>query len=355
MQLARRSDPIDHVVRTGPRKFLVGGVAVLGAGLIATNPVTSVVAEIQQRAVQLTSGIGGVLGDYEDVISQAVANLQTLGGEAEVAIPDLFGAIGADLSGYGDLISTGLSGTQTALQDALYGGFYGNDDGYVFGLIGGSLTDPNNGITETGSTLQEILTALEQGNLYNAFSYYDTWSLESLQHITKPLLSPFLSTAHGAATPTPTIEGELLQTFTNVVERLLTYSDLQSLVKALLSPELGVTFGLLGDLGKIGGDVSSGNIAGALADVLNVPADLTGDLLNGYVNPDTALNPSGEAFTGLLNSGSLLELLLVTWPTDLANALALPTTPEVAAAVDPGVLVDAVPLVDLVTAALTSF
>jgi hypothetical protein len=39
---------------------------------------------------------------------------------------------------------------------------------------------------------------------------------------------------------------------------------------------------------------------------------------------DAALSPSavtGEDFTGLLNSGSILEELLVTWPEQLATAL----------------------------------
>jgi hypothetical protein len=39
---------------------------------------------------------------------------------------------------------------------------------------------------------------------------------------------------------------------------------------------------------------------------------------NGWTDPYTG---TGEAFTGLLNSGSLLEELLATWPEQLATAL----------------------------------
>lgn len=337
MQLSPRSDSTGELWRASPRKLLLAGAAIVGAGLIAANPVapslvaTNTLAEAQHRAVQLTSGIGDVLDDYDDVASQAVINLQALSGGAEVAIPGLAQQIGANLSGYGGLLSTALSGAQTGLQNAFYGGWYGGDDGFVFGLFGGSVTHA--GVTESGSTLQQVLSALSQGNLFGAFGYYDEWALEALDHTMKPLLSPFLSTAKAGAPPTPTIPGQMLQTLTNVTESFLTYSNLKSLSDALLSPEIGVTFGLLADLGKIGDDLSSANLGAALTDVLKVPADLAGDLLNGYVYPSALYNPTGEAFTGLLNNGSLLQQLLVTWPTQLAHALGESTTPGAAAAI----------------------
>jgi hypothetical protein len=147
---------------------------------VATNAPHNVAAEIQQPAVRLTSGVGDVLGAYEGVISQAGANLQTLGSEAGTALPGLVRAIGANLSGYADLINTGLTGAGTGVQNAVYGGWYGGDDGYVFGLFGGTVT--HNGITESGSTLQEIFGALQQGNVFNAFSYYEEWTLEAIDH-----------------------------------------------------------------------------------------------------------------------------------------------------------------------------
>lgn len=335
MQLSPRPYSTAELLRAGPRKLFLAGSAMVAASLIAANPVapsivaTHTLTQAQHRAVQLTSGLGDVLGDYEDVASQAVINLQTLGGGAEVAIPGLLAQTGTNLSGYGGLLSAALSGAQTGLQNAIYGGWYGGDDGFVFGLFGGSVTHA--GVTESGSTLQQILAALGQGDLFGAFGYYDEWALEALDHTMKPLLSPFLSTAKAGAPPTPTIPGQMLQTLTNVTETFMTYPNLKSLSDALLSPEIGVTFGLLADLGKIGGDVSSANFGAALTDVLKVPADLAGDLLNGYVYPSALYNPTGEPFTGLLNNGSLLQQLLVTWPTQLTHALSEPTTPGAAA------------------------
>ncbi len=45
---------------------------------------------------------------------------------------------------------------------------------------------------------------------------------------------------------------------------------------------------------------------------------MTGDLLKGWTDPYTG---TGEAFTGLLNAGSLLDELLVTWPEQFVTAL----------------------------------
>jgi hypothetical protein len=313
-------------------KFLIAGVAAAGAAAIAVNPLAptvsadvphNVAADVQHPAVRLTSAIGDVLGAYEGVISQANANLQTLGGEAGDAIPGLVRAIGANLSGYADLINTGLTGAGTGVHNALYGGWYGGDDGYVFGLFGGSVT--HLGVTQSGSTLQEIFGALQQGNIFNAFSYYEEWTLEAIDHTLKPLLSPILNTAKAGATPTATIPGEILQTLTNVANLIFTYGNLKSVGDAMLSPALSVTFGLVDDLTKIGADVSSANIGAALTDVLKAPADLAGDLLNGYVYQGT-YNPTGVPFTGLLNSGSLLQSVLQTWPNLLAKALGATTT-----------------------------
>lgn len=317
---------------TRVNKFLIAGVTVVGAAVIAVNPAMSNIATDAQngaaaaeyRAVKLASDVTDVLGDYESVVSQAGANLQTLGSEASVAIPALLQTVGSNLSEYGGLIGTALQSTATALfQDALYGGgWYGGDDGYVFALFGGNVTSKA-GVTEYGSTLQEVFNSLAKGNVFNAFSYIEEWALEALQHVTKPLLAPFLNTAKAGATATETIPGDILQTLTNLTNQIFTYSNLQSVVKAFLSPVISVAYGALGSLSNIATAVSKANIGAAVADVLKLPADLTGDLLNGYVYPSAVYNPTGAAFTGLLNSGSLLQDLLVTWPNQLAKALGI--------------------------------
>ena len=309
MQLAQTADSIDRANR-----LLIAGIALAGAGLIVVSPVAPTQPNVQHRAVQLTAGEQ----DLTQVLATAQDNLTTLESEAATANSDLSSAISTELSGFETQISTALTGAETGLQNSIDGGWFGDDDGFVFGLFGGSVTDPDTGVTETGSTLQEITTALDQGNLLNAFSYFDTWSLETVDHTLFPLLSPLVTEFNDdTGVTTLSIPGQLLQTFTNEYTSFVSYSDLKALLNAVSSPELSVAFGLSADLDGIATDVSSGNIDQALTDIGNLPSDLTGDLLNGWTDPVAG----SEAFTGLLNGGSLLEELLVTLPEQFVTAL----------------------------------
>jgi hypothetical protein len=309
VQLAQTADSINRANR-----LLIAGIALAGAGLIVVNPVAPTLPNVQHRAVQLTAGEQ----DLTQVLATAQDNLTTLESEAATANSDLSSAISTELSGFETQISTALTGAETGLQNSIDGGWFGDDDGFVFGLFGGSVTDPDTGVTETGSTLQEITTALDQGNLLNAFSYFDTWSLETVDHTLFPLLSPLVTEFNDdTGVTTLSIPDQLLQTFTNEYTSFVSYSDLKALLNAVSSPELSVAFGLSADLDGIATDVSSGNIDQALTDIGNLPSDLTGDLLNGWTDPVAG----SEAFTGLLNGGSLLEELLVTLPEQFVTAL----------------------------------
>jgi hypothetical protein len=332
VQLAVGSDLSGQVMREGSRKFMAAGVAVVGACLIAANPLAPnvaadiehrVAADVQHRAVQLTSGGSDVVGGYEDLFNTTANNLQTLVGQAGVAYPTLLKQIGTNLQGTGNLIGTALQGAQTGMSNSIYGGWYGGDDGYVFGLLGGTVTHA--GVTKSGSTLQEILGSLSQGNAFNAFGYFDEWALETVDHTSKPLLSPFLNEAKTGMPPTTTLFNSFGQATQNVFNTLLTYANLKNVANGLLSPPLSVIFGLLFDGGKIGGDLAALNFGGALADMAKAPADIAGDLINGFVYPGQ-FNPTGAPFAGLINNGSLLQQLLVTWPEQLAQALGAPTS-----------------------------
>jgi hypothetical protein len=317
VQLAQTADSDDRA------RLVFAGIALVGAALIVLDPLAPTLPDVQHREVQLTAGEE----DWSQVLTATEDNLTTLEGEAATANSDLSSAIGTELSGFETQISSAFTGVESGLQNSISGGWYGSDDGYVFGLFPGSVTGPDG--VETGSTLQEISTALSQGDALSAFSYFDTWSLETADHTLKPLLGPLLDETSKGVT-TLGIPAELSQTFTNVLEEFGNYNEVKALSDALLAPELSVAFGLSNDLDGIAADLSSGDYTLALTDFSNLPSDLTGDLLNGWTDPYTG---TGEAFTGLLNSGSLLEELLVTWPTQLATALGESTAPEGAAAV----------------------
>jgi hypothetical protein len=288
-------------------RLTIAGVALVGASLIAVNPGTPTLPEVQHRAVQLTAGEE----DWSQVVAQAEANVQTLETEAATANSDVASAFSALSTEFSGQIRTAVTGTETGIQNALDGGWYGSDDGYVFGLFGGSVSGPDG--LETGSTLTEISTALQAGDTLSAFSYADAFFLETLDHTLKPLLSPLLDETSKGAT-TLSIPVELSQLQTSLLETFGNYNELKAFGDATLAPVLSVGFGLSQDLEGISTDLSSADYTQALADLNNVPSDLTGDLINGYPT-------ATDAFTGLLNSGSILQELLVTWPEQLATAL----------------------------------
>lgn len=301
----------------GLTPLLMAGIALAGAASAVSVPSGSPQGGLASHLVRLTSVLDEVSADYQGVFATAEANVQQLSSEAQTASSALNQALSSTFSGYDTAISHALSGAELGLQNSIDGGWYGRDDGYVFGLFGGSVT--HDGVTEQGSTLNEIFTALEHGNLFGAYSYFDTWSLETMDHTLKALVNPVLSVAsHGVTTPS--VVGEELQTLTNVYNELFSYTNLKELGDALLSPEIGALFGFTGDLDNIATALSTGNFELVGVDVLKMPADVLNDLLNGY----TEVNPhdgSDTPFTGLLNNGSLLDDLLVTWPHELTMAL----------------------------------
>jgi hypothetical protein len=306
-----------HLVPVSPthkNRLLIAGLAAVGASLIALNPMSHELPgapPVQHRAVQLMSGEL----DWSQVLTESQDNLAALESEASTASTELSTAETALSTEFSNQISTAFTGFETGLQNSIDGGWYGSDDGYVFGLFGGTVTDPTTGVSETGSTLTEISQALSAGNEEQAFSYFDTWSLETLDHSLKPLLSPLLDETSKGVT-TLSIPTELSQIQTSLLETFGTYTELKALGDATLAPELSLGFGLSQDIDGIATDFSSGDYTLGLSDLQNLSSDLTGDLLNGWDGSE-----SGEAFTGLLNTGSILQELLVTWPEQLAAAL----------------------------------
>jgi len=297
------------------RWLMIATVAVVGAAsLIAVNPEAPTLPEVQHRAVQLTAGEL----DWSQVVAESETNLQTIEGEAATANSDLSSAFSTEFGGFETQVASDFADFETGVQQAISGGWYGDDDGYVFGLFQGSLDGPN-GI-ETGSTLQEISTALDQGNLFNAFSYFDTFSLEAFDHIVQPIIEPFLTDTSDSGVTSLPIPGELLQLATNVYDQFFSYDNVVVLGNALLAPELSAVFALTGDLDTIGTEFSSGDYTQGLSDLSNLSSDVTGALLNGFtqVNP---VDGDSEPFTGLLNTGSVLYELLVDGSTQLATAL----------------------------------
>ena len=145
-----------------------------------------------------------------------------------------------------------LTGFDTGINNALFGGWYGGDDGYVFGLFGGEpvLGGPTPGIT--GSLLATLSNdfaniSTNPNGSEQLFSDFNNYSLELLDHTLKPLLAPLLDETTKGAT-TLSIPVELSQIQTNLLMAFADYNELKGVSETLLSPEISGVFALTSDL-----------------------------------------------------------------------------------------------------------
>jgi len=302
-------------------RLMIAGAAVAGASLFAMNAPTPAGPQVQHRDVQLTAGEL----DWATVISDTEANLADLQTEAAKGSTDLSTALGNVSEHFGTQITDALTGFETGIQNSQYGGWYGSDDGYVFGLFGGEpvLGGPTPGIT--GSLIEKLSNDLSTistnpNGSEQLFSDFNNYSLELLDHTLKPLLAPLLDETSGGAT-TYSIPVELSQIQTNLLEAFGNYNELKGLAETVLSPEISGMFALSADLDTISAAFTAGDSTTALSDLNNLPSDVLNAIVNGY---DAGINPVNgveNLFPGLLNAGSFLDELYGTWTEQFVTAL----------------------------------
>jgi hypothetical protein len=309
VQLAFPSDP-----RAAASRLMIAGVAAAGAGLFALGAPTTAGPQIQHRAVKLASGEV----DWTTFLSNVDANLASIQTEATTSSTELSTALGNVSTNIGGDFSTALAGFETGIENSLYGGWYGSDDGYVFGLFGGSVTGPDG--TETGSLLGSLSTDLQAGNTLQAYSDFNSWSLETLDHTMKPLLSTLLDETSKGAT-TLSIPVELSQIQTNLLEAFGNYNELKDLAETVLSPEISGLFALSGDVQNISTELGAGDTTQGLSDLNNLSSDVINAIVNGYDAGTNPFNGAAELFPGLINAGSFLDELYTTWTEQFITAL----------------------------------
>jgi hypothetical protein len=298
-------------------RLMIAGVAAAGATLFAMNSPTPVGPQVQHRDVQLTAGEL----DWATVISDAQANLADLQTEAAKGSTDLSTALGNVSDHFGTQISGALTGFESGIQNAFDGGWYGGDDGYVFGLFGGTVTNPATGISETNSLIGLLSADFQAGHAEQAYSDFNAYTLEVTDHTLRPLLSPLVDETDDSGVTTNSIPVELSQIQTNVLQTFGDYSELKEALQSVLSPEITAQLVLTQDLDTIGADFTAGDTTQGMSDLNNLSSDVFGALLNGA---DVGTNPVDglpQFFSGLLSDGSLLQNLVLTWPEQFVTAL----------------------------------
>jgi hypothetical protein len=349
-----RPSSVTRVTRLRP--YLTAGVAVACAGLIAANPTTPTLPDIQARAVQLTSSITTDIADFGSAL---VPVLDTLGGDTlssgtldslngildggllgglfnGLNLSDLSGVLsGLDLANlpspitaYLDLFNDTFTNLGTIFNDVLSDPFpvlqqilanqVGFADTISTGLqsIGSALST---GLGELPAQLQTLFGDLASGNITGAASVLNDDILLNL------LVAPGINLISSGILNIP---GEIAQNFANVITQTIPDALLEPVLLGPLSA-LETTITQAGASGQAIVDaIGSGNLLTAFGDFVAAPAQIA----------DTFLNDGA----GLLTFNNLVDGLLVSIPQAIAQALGAPAAdvagslvPSLAGALDP--------------------
>lgn len=298
-------------------KFLMGSVAVLGAGAIAVNPVATspTLLEAQHRAVQLVADVTGSPAEvYEGIFTDTVSNLTALG-ENWMANPfPLLSQIAANQTGYADQIGTAIQSIPTVLQN-----WYENGKGE----------------SKPGAEyLANAQAAIEAGDFNTAYDNINRFMLFGMQNLAAPLSSIFLSsTNRQTGEYTAGIPEQMAQNFADAVAVVFSSSTmLTGAFQSVFAPLSGAAWEAARVNEAISQAVSTGDTETALNVLVNAPGVVLNAVVNGfdYQDGDTTAPWAGLLTgcigkTGRCGSGAL-EQLLITIPTKIATAIANPTT-----------------------------
>ncbi|ANW66988.1 hypothetical protein BCA37_28505 [Mycobacterium sp. djl-10] len=294
------------------RTYLATGVAVVGASALAVCPLSPVntagadltvpgitaPAAISTAAVDLTS-LANPIQLWAQVLTQAVENA---------------GALGRDwLSDPAPVLRqllTNQIGYLESLADA--------GRGVVNGL--GQYFDPANPFGATAE-IQRAMQQFSEGDIFGGVSTL-TGALITGTIIVGVGLPLFESGVLD-------IPAKMAQNAADVIASAFSLTTALPLLAGVLGPIINPINALGSTAQDVVDSLGAGDVIGALTAVVNIPAVLTGALLNGFEAADGTLLP------GLLSvdsfSGGLVQGLLLTIPRAIADALGANTSARTAA------------------------
>ncbi|ORA74880.1 hypothetical protein BST25_07055 [Mycobacterium heidelbergense] len=297
------------------RSCLAAGVALVGASLIAVNPVApTIAADIQEHAVRLTSTIADDLGDLTASAATVAGSLDFDGLAGAAAAASVPGPIGEWVNVFTQAVSNlqQLGGEITADPFPILAQVLHNQLGFA-NTLGSNLQAMGAGLQplltqQLPKNLQTLFSSIAAGHISTGVGTFNTDLLLGLLPIATPLENILA------------IPGEMAQNLANVLTQQLPNVGL-TLMLLPLAASLGTSQAVADGLQSVVDAWGAGQPLQALVDVVNLPAIATGAFVNGYNST------VGIGFSGLLGSSGVFDELLVNIPQSIATTLANGATP----------------------------
>ncbi|MEY8014984.1 hypothetical protein [Mycobacterium servetii] len=293
---------------TRMRPYLAAGVAMMGASLIAVNPLTpTIVNDIQERAVRLTDSVVADVGDFAANVGTALPGSLDMSGLASAAasIPPAVNPIVEWLNVFETAGSNLQSIADTWLADPfpVLAQVASNQIGFA-DTLGSNLQTLGNGVydllTQTlPPQINTLIDGIQAGDIASSVSTFNSnLTLDLL-----PLATPLVNIAD--------IPGEMLTNLSTTVSQNLSNTVLELLLDfngTIFAQAQGAANGLQLALDAY----NAGQYGTAFVDLLNVPALSVGGYLNGSTGPFDV---------GYLQTGGLLDQLVNEIPQAFAKSL----------------------------------
>ncbi|HUO36989.1 MAG TPA: hypothetical protein VMU34_03705 [Mycobacterium sp.] len=275
------------VMHAAVRPYVTTGVALVGASIIAVTPVTASLTDGHIPTVQVSVPVEltqfvNPITEWVSVISAAVVNV---GGLAEQIAADPAPIL-----------------TQFITNQIAYLG--------TLGMAGQNL------VTGLVSALQALPPALQTALGYFAMGQFTTGLDSLLGYALIDVLLPPIEAFDTAWEGTVETIAANLSSLVNEVPNLLITSGI-----GFLEPVFSTVLGVGNILDSIFAAVQSRDLATILSDIINAPAVLTGDFLNGNSNPAVEIAGLLSSATSALGAGTISILL------SLRDSIAASITP----------------------------
>lgn len=304
-------------------KHLVAGIAVASAGVIAVNPVTPSLPDIQQRAVELAA-VANPLVTLQQTLTNTFNNLSSFGTAFSGATTTTAQALTnpAVYAALTNFITANVTNPGPLLnQLANFQATYGAQIGAANAASNAALQTALNNLP---ATLTNTFNFLTSGQFVEAFSELNIYFLVQLIERPGNPLVPLLN-----------IPGDVLaalpggQVAANVVDALLTRGVFSGLTRALFVAPITATLQTAEILDAVRAAVVVGDFGTAINELINMPIRVANAFVNGYV-PNF---PTRSLFQGLLSPNGPLDYFLVDLPNAIFGALNASVAPPVTAPV----------------------